>query len=292
MECRYNISAVQQFSSSAVQQSLHLSLSSSKNLIRRCLGAVKRRLVRYSRIASDFSRKRDKYCIICGHKVGRFYPYGVSDEIFTRHHIIGGGRRENCICPYCGNVDRNRWQYYVIKNFTGLTTEAGISVLHFAPEPSNSELIKSNPNCTYITADIVPGRADYSADMTNLHQFRDGEFDYVIANHVLEHIQDEAKAFSELKRVLKPNGKLIISFPICTDILTYEDASITTEEGRLKAFGQEDHVRLYGTDFKERIENYGFDVKVYRPEGELSPEAIEKYALIKDDVMMVCSVRE
>ncbi len=196
------------------------------------------------------------------------------------------------MCPYCGNNDRTRWQYYVLKNYTGLTTESGIRVLHFAPEKPSSKLIKSNPNCTYITADIVPGIADYAADMTNLHQFGDGSFDYVIANHVLEHIQDEAKAFSELKRVLKPNGKLIISFPICTDMLTYEDASITTEEGRLKAFGQRDHVRLYGTDFKERIEGYGFEVRVYRPEGALSPEEIEKYSLIKDDVMMVCSVRE
>ena len=122
-----------------------------------------------------------------------------------------------------------------------------------------------------------------------MHQFADGSFDYVIANHVLEHIPDEAKAFSELKRVLKEDGKLVISFPICTDMLTYEDSSITSREGRLKAFGQEDHVRLYGTDFKERIERYGLDVKVYTPQEILPHEEVKKYALIPDDVMMVCT---
>ena len=136
----------------------------------------------------------------------------------------------------------------------------------------------------------MPGRADYQAEITNLHQFADRTFDYVIANHVLEHIHDEAKAFSELKRVLKKDGRLIISFPICTDMLTYKDNSITSREGRLKAFGQEDHVRLYGTDFKEHIESYGLDVKVYTPQESLTREEIERYALILDDVMMVCTI--
>ena len=249
-------------------------------------------MIRCTRIASDKFRDKHKYCIICGHKVGKFYSGGISEEIFTRHHIIGGGRRDNCICPYCGNIDRARWQYYVLQHFTEITSAKGIRVLHFAPEPPNAKLIRSNSNCTYNTADIVPGRADYTADITNLFQFEDCSFDYVIANHVLEHILDEAKAFSELKRILKGEGRLIISFPICTDMPTYEDDAITTAEGRLKAFGQEDHVRLYGSDFREHIESYGLDVKVYQPEMVLTPEEIEKYALIRDDVMMVCSVKE
>lgn len=136
----------------------------------------------------------------------------------------------------------------------------------------------------------MPGRADYQADITNLHQFKDGAFDYVIANHVLEHIPYEAKAFSGLKRVLKKNGRLVISFPICTDMLTYKDSSITSREGRLKAFGQEDHVRLYGTNFKEHIESYGLDVKVYTPQESLTSEEVERYALIPDDVIMICTI--
>ena len=237
----------------------------------------------------DFFRNRNKYCVICGRKVGKFYPAGISEEIFTRHHIIGGGLRDNCTCPYCGSSDRERWQYYVLANYTKITSASGIRVLHFAPEKANAQLIKSNHECSYITADIVPGRADYTANMTNLYQFEDSSFDYVIANHVLEHILDEAKAFAELKRILKHDGTLIISFPVCTDIPTCEDNTITTDEGRLKAFGQSDHVRLYGTDFKERIGRYGLNVKVYSPESELTNEEITRYGFIHDDVSIFCT---
>ena len=107
----------------------------------------------------------------------------------------------------------------------------------------------------------------------------------------MEHIPDTLQAFSELKRVLKPDGKIIISFPICTDMKTYEDPSITTPEGRLKAFGQSDHVRLFGTDYREIVEGYGLDVKVYSPQERLTPGEVERYALIPDDVIMICTLK-
>ena len=43
---------------------------------------------------------------------------------------------------------------------------------------------------------------------------------------------------------------------------TYEDPSITDPKEREKAFGQFDHVRIYGEDFFNRISEQGFDVKI------------------------------
>lgn len=43
--------------------------------------------------------------------------------------------------------------------------------------------------------------------------FDDNTFDFIVAADVLEHIYDTANAFSELTRVLKPNGKIFISVP-------------------------------------------------------------------------------
>ena len=131
-----------------------------------------------------------KYCIICGRKVGFFAPFGIKEKIFTQHHIIGGGYRKDCIYPYCGSSDRTRWQYYVIKNHSGILNHE-CRVLHFAAEKFNSELIRTNTHCEYITADIQPGLGDYVIDMTDMTQFSDNSFDYFIANHVLEHIMDE-----------------------------------------------------------------------------------------------------
>lgn len=43
--------------------------------------------------------------------------------------------------------------------------------------------------------------------------FDDGHFNTVYSSHVLEHVQDEQKSLSEMKRVLKEDGVLIIGMP-------------------------------------------------------------------------------
>lgn len=226
-----------------------------------------------------------KYCIICNSNIDRFRAAGRKQEIFEKYHIIGGGYRENDICPLCESGDRERWLYYIVKNKTNIENMSG-RILHFAPEKSISEFIKTNSGIDYYTGDIVAGRAMHVTDITNI-QYKNETFDYVICNHVMEHIPDEAKAVEEVKRVLKKNGKWICSFPICTDIETLEDKSITGPEDRLREYGQEDHVRLYGRDYKERYEKYGLKICFFSPRDELENEDIEKYGFIEDDIIMI-----
>lgn len=49
-------------------------------------------------------------------------------------------------------------------------------------------------------------------DATQL-DFADGEFDKILCSEVIEHIPDASKALSEMRRVLKPGGKLVLSTP-------------------------------------------------------------------------------
>ena len=72
----------------------------------------------------------------------------------------------------------------------------------------------------------------------NLEQlpFRDGSFDVIYCSHVLEHVASDRAAMRELRRVLAPGGWAILQVPIIRET-TYEDASITSETGRLAAFG-------------------------------------------------------
>lgn len=45
-------------------------------------------------------------------------------------------------------------------------------------------------------------------------QFKNEEFDVIIASDVLEHIEDDSAALAEWYRILKPNGKLLLFVPV------------------------------------------------------------------------------
>ncbi len=89
--------------------------------------------------------------------------------------------------------------------------------------------------------------------------FDDGSFDFIYCSNVLEHIEDDISAMSELFRILSPGGFAIIQVPI-QGKETYEDIAITDPYERYKNFGQADHVRYYGEDIQNRLASVGFEV--------------------------------
>jgi ubiquinone/menaquinone biosynthesis C-methylase UbiE len=134
--------------------------------------------------------------------------------------------------------------------------------------------------------------ADWAMEKMNLTdiQHPDASFDVILCNHVLEHIPDDAKAMSELYRVLKPGGWAILQVPLDPNRLeTYEDFSITSPHEREKAFGQVDHVRIYGQDYGDRLAAIGFTVKRDRYVQELSEAERQAYALRVDEEIYFCS---
>lgn len=133
-------------------------------------------------------------------------------------------------------------------------------MLHIAPEKCFEPRFKKVFRDGYLTADLNNSRAMEKMDITNI-PYPDETFDIIYCSHVLEHIPDDKKALRELNRVLKNNGWAIILVPI-EGKTTYEDPSIVTPEARLAAFGQIDHVRIYGEDYFERLEKTGFKTEV------------------------------
>nr|WP_289847887.1 class I SAM-dependent methyltransferase [Aliiglaciecola lipolytica] len=175
-----------------------------------------------------------------------------------------------------------------LKHQTSLLSD-NIKVLHFAPETVLSRKLKSIFS-HYITADLNAKNVDMTIDMTDI-PFPDEHFDLIIANHVLEHIPDDKKALNELKRVLKSmSGLAILQVPISLNSeQTYEDFSIDTDEGRLHAFGQEDHVRLYGNDYGDRLKQAGFDVQVFdwKSSRTLYPKKKNKFGFIAQEKIYI-----
>lgn len=138
----------------------------------------------------------------------------------------------------------------------------GLRVLHIAPELSLREALRGLPHVRYTGADIASPIADEHWDVTDIPH-PDGSFDLILCNHVLEHVSDDIAAMRELRRILAPAGEAILMSPIARDRAeTLHDPAAATPQQRQARFGQEDHVRLYGADYDDRLRSAGFDVEV------------------------------
>ena len=177
------------------------------------------------------------------------------------------------------------WLY--LKNETDIFTKK-IRLLHFAPEPAFHKIFKNCNNISYDTIDLNSPLAEIKADICDL-PIENDTYDYILCNHVLEHIDDDIKAMRELYRVLKKGGIGIFQIPIDVERKnTFEDPSITSPKQRNKIFGQYDHVRIYGMDYFDRLKSVGFSVnQIYYGE-KFSEEEIFKYCLSKNEIIPVC----
>ncbi len=144
-------------------------------------------------------------------------------------------------------------------------------------------------NLDYITTDLNSPIADVQADICDL-PFSNDEFDFIICNHVLEHIPDDKKAMQELYRILKTEGTAILQVPLKTDLkTTFEDDSITDPKERARIFGQYDHVRIYGMDYFTKLKTTGFKVEAVDYTKTFTQEEIETFRLPKNELIPVCT---
>jgi SAM-dependent methyltransferase len=149
-------------------------------------------------------------------------------------------------CPSCRSLERHRHQYLWIKPHESALR--GKRILHFAPEPVMRK-IYSSLAASYLSADIA-GYADRILNIEAI-DMPDESWDVVVANHVLEHV-DDRKALAEIRRILSPGGLAIVSFPLAlTFEQTYENPAVTARADRDLHFGQWDHIRYYGADAAE-----------------------------------------
>lgn len=201
-------------------------------------------------------------CPFCKSRLRTFLPFGLNFPVLKEKKVVGGGYRQNALCPICGSIDRERLLYLYLLHKTDIFQKPE-KLLHVAPEARLADILRAKVNIDYLTADISSKNVMVEMDISNI-RFPDDSFDVIICNHVLEHIIDDGKAMSELFRTLKPGGWAILQVPISLTLKnTYEDFSITTITGREKAFGQGDHVRIYAKDYQHRLAQSGFRVYVF-----------------------------
>jgi SAM-dependent methyltransferase len=207
------------------------------------------RLRYYADVLRKLNGVTARECPICTYK-GRFNAFGHPP-------------RYDAECPSCTSLERHRLLYLAMQSEAVLSPIA--EVLHFAPERALSGFVRSGVR-KYVTADLEQGRGDVALNLERI-ALPDHAFDVVIANHVLEHVDDRV-ALRELQRILRPDGVLVTTVPLIEGWdRTYENDSITAPEARDLHFGQWDHVRYYGRDFRDRLKEAGFVVSEYTASG-------------------------
>lgn len=227
----------------------------------------------------------DVFCPICNSTFKIFGTFGLI-------------KRYNALCYNCKSLERHRLLFLFFKERFELFPPQNrtIKLLHFAPEKSLYDFFSKHPNLEYFPCDLIPEKFDFGkkievnkVDITDI-SFNDNFFDIILCSHVLEHVPDDKQAMNELYRVMSKNGSGIFQVPIDYSLpTTYEDLSITLPEDREKAFGQHDHVRLYGRDYKNRLEKVGFNVNEIDFCSRFSTHDIFKYGLNKAEMIYLCN---
>lgn len=228
-----------------------------------------------------------RQCPFCHRHVHRFIPYRLGKRSLPPLAValqVIGSDVENFSCPRCSSHDRERHLLFYLRASGLLDAFSGKKILHFAPERRLQLVIHSAKPSAYVRADLYPNDVDIRrVDILNM-PFDEGSFDFVIANHVMEHVADDIRALSEIHRVLQPGGHAILQTPFSPKLMsTWQDLGIDTDDARLVAFGQEDHIRLYGKDIFDRFESVGFQSLVSTHQSILPDLDVERFGVNADE---------
>ena len=214
---------------------------------------------------------------IDGSSYRKFLPYGYGKTL-----------RPNALCPGTLSLERHRLLWLYLDRETHFLNQE-LKVLHVAPEQVFFRKFKRLQHWDYTTTDLNSPLADVVSDICDL-PFQDNKYDLILCNHVFEHILNDLKAMTELYRVLKKGGTLIAQVPLDEGRpKTFEDNSITEANERSRVFGQYDHVRIYGKDYQNRLEQVGFTVMMLAYAEQLTLEEQTRYAVPANEIIPICT---
>lgn len=121
----------------------------------------------------------------------------------------------NFVCPVCYSYGRHRMMAKVIeRELVRYNSIGGKKWLHFAPEVGfRTWLMRHLPQVNYRSADLFSPDVDLCLDLQDIALANDS-IDAVILSHVLEHVDNDARALRELNRILVPGGRLFVQVPL------------------------------------------------------------------------------
>lgn len=242
------------------------------------------------------------YCPLCQGEFRSFAPF-YAWQYYDAENSPGTNPVWQCVknesvrrCPSCASLERQRLLWLFLMEEKKLPGLMPLRLLEFAPDIPFLQYFSSLSGLDYHPCDLDPRQARYQAypekvkqaDICNI-PYPAASFDVILCNHVLEHVEDDRKAMQELFRVMRPGGWGVFQVPLDENReRTLEDKSIQSPEDREKYYGQVDHLRLYGRDYPQRLEDVGFKAQAVKYPACFSEEDIQKYGLdTGEDIYLV-----
>lgn len=215
-------------------------------------------------------------CPVCGWPLRSFTGRGSLLE-----------RTADGYCPRCDAKARHRRIWLYLRQHSDLWSGRH-RLLEVAPVWALARRFRAMAGIQYTGIDIRAAGPHVTevGDVTAL-PLDDESMDVVLCIHVLEHVWRDREAIAELYRVLAPGGWALISVPLRLDQPTYEDVTVTEPGDRKRFFGEMDHVRFYGLDLRDRLEDAGFSVECDRAD-DLAPDDCRRFGLRRDEHLFVC----
>jgi SAM-dependent methyltransferase len=244
----------------------------------------------FERFAPDHEERLHR---ICEHLKTNTWPRGYSDwttgipelptltDYTCRSNIVEGqaegyicticgavfGKKlSNDICPACGSRARHRQLHDVISRvgnpFVGRRVLANyantVEKVAFLSQASE-----------VVNFDVRPVQeVDVQMDVQNMTLIESASFDAFFALHVLNHVENDQRALSEIHRVLKPDGIAVLTVPYREGSSTSSYENVTEHYGpealakygvgSYRRYGFQDVVKLFGERFDMQVE-VGFD---------------------------------
>jgi SAM-dependent methyltransferase len=177
-------------------------------------------------------------CRVCGWKGNAF------DAIATLGYL-----RRNARCPGCGSLERHRAMIEFLEREGWVSN--GASCLDIGGIPPFRSWFETQ-GVRYVSLSL----GDPAMVCMNIQQmgFADDWFDLVLDSHVLEYVNDYRQALSEMWRVLRPGGKMLLTE-------SYLFGQPDTEEFGGPEPAATFMVRRFGDDLLGLLEESGFQTR-------------------------------